>query len=90
MGTKSTGTENFFGEATRPEYGATEPKPRKGTVVKNLVNVRKDASTMSGPVRALARGTEVDILGENGDYYNVEYDHVKGYIRKDLLKEKVD
>lgn len=87
MGTKTT--ENLFGETTRPEYGATDPKPRKGIVAKNLVNIRKDASTMSDPVRALSRGTEVTILEDAGDYYQIEYDHVKGYIRKDLLEEKV-
>lgn len=87
MGTKTT--ENLFGETTQPEYGTTDPKPRKGIVTKNLVNIRKDASTMSDPVRALARGTEVIILEDSGDYYQVEYDHVKGYIRKDLLEEKV-
>lgn len=89
MGTTKT-TENLFSETTRPEYGTTESKPKKGIVAKRLVNVRKDASSTSDSLRALSRGTEVIILGEVGDYYNIEYDHVKGYIRKDLVEEKVD
>lgn len=83
----ATKTENIFGNP-QPEYGTTEATPKKGIVAKDIVNFRKEAKADAKTIKALAKNTEVTILGDVGDYYNVEYDHEKGYIRKDLVDPK--
>lgn len=62
-------------EATVTE-SVVEPKPekkiRKGVVVDCLkLNVRTNPNPDASIVLAIDKGTEVEIVGSNGDFYNV-------------------
>ena len=60
-----------------------------GTVIEETVRIREEASTDSNTVLLVAEGSEVEILSQEGDWYEIEYasDGITytGYIRSDML-----
>lgn len=50
-------------------------------------NVREQATTDSDIVTILIRNTSVTIVGEEGDFYKIEYGDYEGYISKDLISD---
>ena len=67
----------------------TTVETKKGYVdADSSVNVRAEASTTSNIVTTLLANTEVTIVGEEGDFYKIEYKDYKGYIAKRLITEK--
>ena len=67
----------------------TTVETKKGYVdADSSVNVREEASTTSNIVTTLLANTEVTIVGEEGDFYKIEYKDYKGYIAKRLITEK--
>lgn len=62
-----------------------------GIVIKSSVNLRKDASTKSGKVASLDKGTVVAILGSKagpeGIWYAIEANEKTGFVRADLIEE---
>lgn len=51
------------------------------------IYVRSEPSTDGEVVTSLIKNTDVTVTGESGDWYKVEFDEKKGYIRKDLLSD---
>ena len=51
-------------------------------------NVRKSASTSSDIVTILTKNTQVKILGEEGDFYKIQFQDYTGYIAKYLISDK--
>ncbi|MDS0526633.1 SH3 domain-containing protein [Clostridium sp. SHJSY1] len=49
------------------------------------LNFRSGPSTDSGIIGSLPHGASVKILGQSGDWYNVEYNGLSGYVRGDYL-----
>lgn len=49
--------------------------------------VRSKASTSSSIVTTLIKNTDVKVVGEDEDWYKVEYNSYSGYIHKELLSE---
>ena len=62
---------------------------RKGYInVSSSANVRQEASTSSSVVTTLIRNTQVNVVGEDGDFYKIEYQNYSGYIAKSLISDK--
>lgn len=59
---------------------------RRGTVLgENKANVREKPDADSDRMGRIATGESVVITGEDGDWYQVEFEGETGYVRKDLL-----
>ena len=57
-------------------------------VKEEYVNIRKEPSTESELVMTVERNTEIDVIGETGDWYKVETSQGEAYISKELLTDK--
>lgn len=62
-----------------PVYGAT------GKVKVNNLNLRKEASTDSGIVEKLNEDDEVEIISDEGEWYNVKHNSNTGYVKKEYV-----
>lgn len=65
-----------------------EDKPLTKAKVTNCyyVNVRATASGSAKILTVLAKGMEVDVLGEKGEWTNVTINGLNGYIKRDFLE----
>ena len=62
---------------------------RKGYInVSSSANVRESASTSANVLTTLTRNTQVYLIGEEGDFYQIEYQTYKGYVAKSLISDK--
>ena len=61
---------------------------QKGTVVNvhSVLRVRSEASLNSEVVGYLTNGCSVNILGENGDWYNINYNGKSVYVSKEYVQ----
>ena len=55
--------------------------------VSSSANVRESASTSANIVTTLTRNTQVNIVGEEGDFYKIEYKNYSGYVAKSLVSD---
>lgn len=79
-----TTEQNNNAEKTEATYEA-----RKGYIdVTSSANVRESASTSANVITTLTRNTEVNVVGEEGDFYKIEYQNYTGYIAKSLVSDK--
>lgn len=61
-------------------------KNKKGyTDVQVSANIRKEPNTSSQIINTLLRNTEVQILGEEGDFYKIQYHDITGYMSKSII-----
>ncbi len=74
-----------FTKVTPAAPTPTQYAARDGYISKDNVNFRQMPSADSASHFQLAMGTKVTVTGETGDYYQVTYAGLKGYIRKDCL-----
>ena len=56
------------------------------TVNTDTLNLRKEASTSSDIVEQLNLNTELEIIGEEGNWYKVKHGDNTGYVNKDYIK----
>lgn len=67
----------------------TETTPttlKRGYINVDSVNVRQEPNTTAKVVTTLIKGTGVEITGESGEWYKINFqDKISGYIRKDLI-----
>ncbi|MDY4078201.1 MAG: SH3 domain-containing protein [Clostridium sp.] len=63
-------------------------KNKNGQVVNvhSGLNVRNGASTSSGIIGSLSNGSNVTIVGENGNWYKIKYGNSTGYVSKEYVK----
>lgn len=92
-------TSRLYGKATRERSKSTKkPKPGKvqggryGKVSASRLNLRKGPATGSDVLTTLRMGTEVRILGDKGDWFEVEVtgkdgQPQQGYVSKRYIKE---
>ena len=74
-------------ETEQKEETKNEQKPQKSTVkVKDIVNVRKAASTDSDQIGQFLPGAELKKLGEEGDWTIIEFQGGKGYVKTEFLE----
>lgn len=60
---------------------------KKGIVVGSCVNVRSGPTTGHGIVTKVYAGAIVELLGQNGDWYQISYNGYQGYISADYVRE---
>ncbi len=70
---------------TNTNNNQTSNYPTKMSVNVDAVNVREQASTDSEIVTSVEQNTSVNVTGESGDWYKVEVNGTKGYIKKEFL-----
>ena len=56
-----------------------------GTINVNVANLRETADAESTRVEQISLNQEVEILGEEGDWYQVTYNRITGYVSKELV-----
>ncbi len=56
-----------------------------GKVNVDTANIRKNMDTDSAIIEQAFKGESVQIVEKNGDWYNVKYNGVQGYIKTDLV-----
>ena len=61
---------------------------RKGIVTASGLNFRREANTSSKVICVIRKGTEVAIIGEEGDWYKAEYNDEEGYLYKSHVEVK--
>lgn len=54
----------------------------------SYVNIRKEPSTTSEIIMCVEQNTELTVVGETGDWYEVETSQGKAYVSKELLSEE--
>lgn len=71
------------------ETVSTILKNKKGyTDVSVSANIRKEPNTSSQIINTLLRNTEVQILGEEGDFYKIQYHAITGYMSKSIISDE--
>ena len=55
-------------------------------VTTETLNLRKEATTESDIVAQISIGEECEVLGEEGDWYKIQYDEYTGYVSKEYVK----
>lgn len=61
---------------------------RKGIVTASGLNFRREANTSSKVICVIRKGTEVAIIGEEGDWYRAKYNDEEGYLYKSHVELK--
>ena len=56
-----------------------------GKIEKDTVRVRKEATTDSEILTLVSIGDKVEILSEDGEWYQIKFEEKTGYVRKDML-----
>lgn len=59
-----------------------------GTVNTQDLNMRDGASTSKNVIKQLAKGTEVNILSEEGEWYQISVNNITGYVNKKYIDKK--
>lgn len=71
------------------QQGTTTFETKKGYInVSSSANVRKSASTSAEVITTLTRNTQVNIVGEEGEFYKIEFQNYNGYVAKTLISDK--
>lgn len=61
---------------------------QKGKVVTDTLRLRKEASLESTVLELLYKDNEVEIVGEEGDWYKVKYNTYTGYVSKEFVEKE--
>lgn len=81
-------------EETTPEKPKEPEKPKPeqkvGYINATTVNLRKEASTSSGIITQLDRGTKIDIISTKGGWHEIKVDNMKGYVAESLVVYKLE
>ena len=56
-----------------------------GTINVDVANLRETADAESKILEQITLNQEVEIVGEEGDWYQVTYNHITGYVSKELV-----
>ena len=74
---------------TQEQNNTTAIENKKGYInVSSSANIRETASTSANVITTLLRNTEVTIIGEEGDFYRIQYKDITGYVAKSLVSDK--
>lgn len=89
---------NTNSETTEPEENSNQTQEQNDTTaienkkgyinVSSSANIRETASTSANVITTLLRNTEVTIIGEEGDFYKIQYKDITGYVAKSLVSDK--
>lgn len=91
INTANTQPEKAQENNKETEENTTKPtaENKKGYInVSSSANIRGAASTSANIITTLLRNTEVTIIGEEGDFYKIQYKEITGYVSKPLVSDK--
>ena len=75
-------------QAEEPKQTETTFEAKKGYINADMsVNVRESASASATVLTTLNPNTEVTVVGEENDFYKIEYKEYKGYVAKRLISD---
>ena len=88
-------SKNYVKKGTTPQsQQKPEEKPQTETKVTGTVtgitttlNIRSGASTSASIIGTLKNGAKVEITGESGNWYKINYNGRVGYVSKDYVKK---
>ena len=76
-------------QTEEPKQNEETFKTKKGYIdADTSVNVREAASISANVLITLNPNTEVTVVGEENDFYKIEYKEYKGYVAKRLISDK--
>ena len=75
-------------QSEEPKQNEVTFEAKKGYINADMsVNVRETASTSATVIITLNPNTEVKVVGEENDFYKIEYKEYKGYVAKRLISD---
>ena len=75
-------------ETTQTETTFIAIDNKKGYIdVNSAANVREKADASATVITTLLRNTGVTIIGEEGDFYKIQFDNITGYVAKSLVSD---
>ncbi|MGL4108942.1 C40 family peptidase [Clostridium sp. LP20] len=83
---EKTGSSNSGSNNNSNNGSATGEKGQVINITTSLT-VRSGASTSSAAIGYLKNGAEVEITGESGSWYKINYNGTTGYVHKDYVKK---
>ncbi|XZH96177.1 SH3 domain-containing protein [Clostridium perfringens] len=87
---KDVTESNNSNQGTQTPEKPSTPESTEKTGIVNVsssLNVRSGASTSSKVIGSLSGNTKVTILGEEGEFYKIEYKGSHGYVAKEYVKD---
>lgn len=80
--------ENPDNTKTEEPVTSTVIDNKKGYInVNSAANVREKADTSAEVITTLLRNTGVTIIGEEGEFYKIQYEDITGYVAKSLVSD---
>ncbi len=90
---KDVTESNNSNQGTQTPEKPSTPETTKKTGIVNVsssLNVRSEASTSSKVIGSLSGNSKVTIIGEEGEFYKIEYKGSHGYVAKEYIKDIKD
>ncbi|UBK87351.1 SH3 domain-containing protein [Clostridium perfringens] len=90
---KDVTESNNSNQGTQTPEKPSTPENTEKTGIVNVsisLNVREGASTSSKVIGSLSGNTKVTIIGEEGEFYKIEYKGSHGYVAKEYIKDIKD
>ncbi|WP_338912033.1 SH3 domain-containing protein [Clostridium perfringens] len=87
---KDVTESNNSNQGTQTPEKPSTPESTEKTGIVNVsssLNVREGASTSSKVIGSLSGNTKVTIVGEEGEFYKIEYKGSHGYVAKEYIKD---
>ncbi|EGT4144338.1 cell surface protein [Clostridium perfringens] len=87
---KDVTESNNSNQGTQTPEKPSTPETTKKTGIVNVsssLNVRSEASTSSKVIGSLSGNSKVTIVGEEGEFYKIEYKGSHGYVAKEYVKD---
>ena len=87
---KDVTESNNSNQGTQTPEKPSTPESTEKTGIVNVsssLNVREGSSTSSKVIGSLSGNTKVTIVGEEGEFYKIEYKGSHGYVAKEYIKD---
>lgn len=75
-------------EESKTDNESTNFTKKTMYVKEEIINIRKEANTSAEIVMVVSQNTELDVIGESGDWYKVDTSSGEAYVLKELLSDK--
>ena len=86
-GTGSEGTDNNGSDSNTSGESGTSDFKQRVMYTEDIVNIRKEPSTEAEIIMVVEQNTELTVIGETGDWYEVETSQGNAYVSKSALSE---
>ena len=83
----SNETNNEGSDSNASEGSDTSDFKQRVMYTEDIVNIRKEPSTTAEIIMVVEQNTELTVIGESGDWYEVETSQGNAYVSKSVLSE---